>query len=96
MTDQIKNLISQILMGIGGYFVGRGWVTTDQLTNIIIPAVIGLLGLGYSIYLNTRSAKVASVATPGTMVVLPAKEAALAAALPSNVATTNEVAIVAK
>lgn len=86
MTDQIKNLIAQILTGIGMYFVGRGWITTDMLTGTIIPAIVGVIGVGYSVYLNTRGQKVASVAAvPGTEVVLPTTEAHIAAALPSNV-----------
>lgn len=85
MTDQIKNLLSQIFTGIGMYFVGRGWITADLLTGTIIPGVVTLVGLGYSIYLSTRGAKVAAVATPGTTVILPKSEAPLAASLPSNV-----------
>lgn len=96
MTDQIKNLITQLLTGVGMYFVGRGWITTDLLTSTIIPGIVTLAGLGYSIYLATRGAKVAAVATPGTTVVLPASEAKLADAMPSNVKTNAEVAIVAK
>lgn len=96
MTDQIKNLLSQILTGIGMYFVGRGWITADLLTGTIIPGIVTLAGLGYSIYLATRGAKVAAVATPGTMVVLPTSETKLAEALPANVKTTAEVAVVAK
>jgi hypothetical protein len=96
MTDQIKNLITQLLTGIGMYFVGRGWITTDLLTGTIIPFAVTAIGFGYSIYLATRGAKVAAVATPGTMIVLPTSEASLAASLPSNVATTAEVAVVAK
>lgn len=85
MTDQIKNLLSQALTAIGMYFVGRGWITTDLLTGTIIPGVITLAGIGYGFYLNTRAVKVAAVATPGTTIVLPASEANIAAALPSNV-----------
>lgn len=95
MTDQIKNLITQILTGIGAYFVGRGWISNDLLAQII-PAVMAVIGVGYSIYLTTRSQRVASVATAGTTVVLPASEAKLADSLPSNVATTAQVAVVAK
>jgi hypothetical protein len=88
MTDQLKNLITQLLTGIGAYFVGRGWITTDLLTGTIIPGLVTLIGLGYSVYLSTRGAKVASVAAvPGTQVVLPASEAPLAATLPGNVTT---------
>lgn len=96
MTDQLKNLIAQILTGIGGYFVGRGWIDNATLINVIIPAILGAIGLGYSVYLNTRGQKVQSVATPGTMVVLPQSEAKLADTLPQNVKTTAEVAVVAK
>ena len=85
MSDQIKNLISQALTAIGMYFVGRGWITTDLLTSTIIPGIITLAGIGYGFYLNTRSVKVAAVATPGTTVVLPAAEKSIADALPSNV-----------
>lgn len=87
MSDQIKNLITQLLTGIGAYFVGRGWITSDLLTGTIIPGLVTLIGLGYSIYLSTRGAKVAAVATPGTTVILPASEADLAAKLPGNVTT---------
>lgn len=87
MSDQLKNLLSQALTGIGMYFVGRGWITADFLTATLIPGVITLAGIGYGYYLNTRGVKVAAVATPGTTVVLPAKEAALAAKLPNNVTT---------
>lgn len=88
MTDQIKNLIAQVLTGIGMYFVGRGWITTDMLTGTIIPAIVGVIGVGYSIYLNTRAQKVAAVASvPGTEVVLPKSEAPLADSLPHNVTT---------
>ncbi len=86
MTDQIKNLITQLLTGLGMYFVGRGWITTDLLTSTIIPFVVTALGFGYSIYLATRGAKVAAVASvPGTEIVLPRTEAPLAATLPANV-----------
>lgn len=86
MTDQIKNLITQLLTGIGAYFVGRGWITADLLTGTVIPFAVTAIGFGYSIYLATRGAKVAAVASvPGTQVVLPASEAPLAASLPGNV-----------
>lgn len=86
MSDQLKNLLAQILTGIGMFFVGRGWITMDLLTGTIIPSIITLAGLGYSFYLNTRGAKVAAVAAvPGTEVVLPRAEAPLAAVLPQNV-----------
>lgn len=96
MTDQIKNLITQLLTGIGMYFVGRGWITTDLLTSTIIPGLVTLAGLGYSIYLATRGAKVAAVATAGTTVVLPASESKLADTMPNNVTTNADVKIVAK
>lgn len=87
MSDQLKNFLSQALTAIGMYFVGRGWITADLLTSTLIPGAITLAGIGYGFYLNTRASKVASVATPGTTVVLPASEAKLAAALPDNVVT---------
>lgn len=96
VTDQFKNLITQLLTGIGAYFVGRGWITADLLTGTIIPGAVTLIGLGYSVYLSTRGQKIAAVATPGTTVVLPNSEAKLADTLPSNVKTTSEVAVVAK
>lgn len=96
MSDQLKNLLAQILTGLGGYFVGRGWIDNATLVNVIIPAILGLLGIGYSVYLNLRSVKVASVATPGTTVVLPVAEAKLADALPANVKTTADVSVVPK
>lgn len=61
MTDQIKNLITQLLTGIGAYFVGRGWISNDLLMQIV-PGVVTLVGIGYSIYLNLNSSKIASVA----------------------------------
>lgn len=86
MSDQLKNMLAQILTGLGAYFVGRGWITADLLTGTIVPALITLIGLGYSVYLNTRGAKVAAVAAvPGTEVVLPRAEATLAAKMPENV-----------
>ncbi len=96
MNDQLKNIIAQILTGVGGYFVGRGWIDNATLVNVIIPGVLGLFGVGYSIYLNLRSVKVAAVATPGTTVVLPSSEQALANTLPSNVKTTAEASVVSK
>lgn len=96
MNDQIKNLLAQILTGVGGYFVGKGWIDSATMTGVIIPAVVGIAGVAYSAYLNLRSVKIASVATPGTTVVLPSSEKSVAAKLPDNVVTTADVKVTAK
>lgn len=61
MSDQLKNTIAQLLTAIGGFLVGKGWITSDMLSQAI-PLLVGVIGFSYSVYLNTKSVKVASVA----------------------------------
>jgi hypothetical protein len=86
MNDQIKNLLTHVLTGAGMFLVGKGWVTAETMTQVIIPGVLSVAGLAWAAWMNTRAAKVASVAaTPGTEVVLPRAERALAETMPDNV-----------
>lgn len=61
MNDQIKNIVTHVLTGFGMFLVGRGLVTTDMVT-ALVPALVTILGVAYSAYLNTDTNKIATVA----------------------------------
>lgn len=45
----VLGIVRHILTFGGGYFVGSGLVTNDEMTTAI-SAVVSLIGLGWSIY----------------------------------------------
>ncbi len=58
--DQVLSGARSIVAILGGYAIGRGWITTDQLT-LITGVVVAIIPLMLGIRANTNSAKMASV-----------------------------------
>lgn len=58
--DQVLSAVRWIIATGGGYAVGRGLVTTEQLT-YIGGAAAALVPLFWSMFVHTDSAKIASV-----------------------------------
>ena len=58
--DQALSAVRWIVATGGGYAVGRGWITTDQIT-LIGGAAAALVPLVWSSFAHTDSAKLAAV-----------------------------------
>lgn len=58
--DQALSALRWLVTGIGGYAVGRGWITADQVT-YILGALAALVPLVWSFLSHTDSAKIAAV-----------------------------------
>lgn len=58
--DQVLSAVRWLLTGVGGYAVGRGWITTDQLT-YIGGAAVAIVPLVWSFFVHTDGAKIAAV-----------------------------------
>lgn len=57
--DQVMGAVRAVLSAIGGYAVGRGAITTDQLT-LIGGVMTSLVPLIWSLFAHTDKAKVAA------------------------------------
>ena len=58
--DQILSISRSIVALLGGIAIGRGWISSDQLT-LISGIVASLVPLIWGIYAHTNSSKLASV-----------------------------------
>jgi len=68
--DQVLGATRAILAAVGGWAVGQGYITADQLT-LIGGAVAALISLGWSLTAHTDKAKVAAAqAVPAAQVLV--------------------------
>jgi|SRR6267142_688453 len=58
--DQVLGLVRNLLMLGGGIAVGKGWLTTDQIT-LIGGAGASIIPLVWTFFAHTDSAKLAAV-----------------------------------
>jgi len=54
MNDSIKSIVRHGLLFGGGFLVAKGLVTVDQ-ANELAGAVITLLGVGWSVWKNSKT-----------------------------------------
>lgn len=85
-SDQIGGIVRAILSAVGGYFVGKGFLDASTLTTIV-GAVTTLIVTGWSLWTNSTTAMIASVAEKPevTKVVAPS----LASSIPAANVTTS-------
>lgn len=60
-TDQITSIIRQILLAVGGFIVGKGWVDNETMMQIA-GAVSVIIGSVWAIWTRTTKNIVASAA----------------------------------
>ncbi len=58
---QIQQLITGAVATIGGYAVGQGWISADQIP-LISGFLISAFALAYSVYASRRKAQISAVA----------------------------------
>lgn len=68
--SQASGVAQSIISAIGGWAVGHGYITSDQLT-LIAGAAMSLFALGWSFYARTDKANVAAAqAVPAAQVLV--------------------------
>lgn len=106
-TDQIMGMLRQILPIVGTMLTvfGMSSATANSIVNLIMTGAgpaLALISIVWAFIANSRSSIMASAAKsagpgiPAPQIVLPTQESSLAASLPSNVNTTNDVKVVSK
>jgi len=58
--DQVLSAVRWLVSVGGGYAVGRGWITTDQIT-YILGAAVAIVPLVFSFMVHTDTAKLKAV-----------------------------------
>lgn len=63
--EQLLSIVRWVITSFGGYFIGRGWLTADQLT-MLGGAAAAIVPLAWSFYRHRTAGTMAAVgALPG-------------------------------
>lgn len=87
--EQLTAGVRQLILVIGGYFIGKGWVTTEQWAEIAVPAaaIIGTIGWGQ--WARTTHNQIVSVADKGIVAQVKLKDPKAAAEITSSKVTAG-------
>lgn len=89
--DQVISMVVKLVGIAGGYAVGKGYITGQQLTDLssLIPQIITVAAVGgpliYSVWANLRKTQITKVANMDGVAKVVVNDPQEASTLPSNV-----------